>query len=112
MTPSPATTPKQRLREIDCLVHRYVMGREDVYYRPYSTSWDAAGQVIERMRELGWDMSLFLDSRKRIGPWDCRWFNLREDKRAMAHADSAPLAVALAALRALGVPTTDGEVVA
>ena len=76
-------------------------GEEPVQvFKPYSTSIEAAWEVVEKMRELGWLISLdgiavstqetvvkFISKDDRIG-WDCR-------------AKTAPLAICLAALKAV-----------
>lgn len=109
MTEQPETEHDQaRLREIDALVAEHVMGlRRDgdrwtsgkheadlpgfvtqswIALPRYTTSWDAAGQVIEKMRDMGYASEM-----------------IAAITRALADRSLVPLAVSLAALRALGV---------
>lgn len=112
------------LRRVDALVAEKVMGwhvkavckddggkyigllvRERLTHLPWSpcSSWDAAGQVVERMRELGWTMNLDVEAGALRNPYDCRFFHGDGERRAMQIEQSAPLAICLAALKAVGV---------
>jgi len=62
----------------------------------YTTTWEGMGKVVEKMRELGiWHI---------IGPSDYGWDVeiRRHSEWVYASADTAPLAVAIAAGKALG----------
>ncbi len=71
----------------------------------YSTTWAGMGLVVDAMREKGWDLCLqsFHDA-------DDAWAKfgaLNRDGREGSHSDRSPTAVALDALRALGVEVTE-----
>jgi len=133
----PVTTTDANLRRIDALVAEKVMGlqqtngdrwtygkREVDYGEPlgrwitqsfvelphFTTSWDAAGQVVERMREpYGLHATFTLIAGRTLSGIDVdRWTAIFTDcgpdlTIGKAIAVSAPLAIGLAALRALGV---------
>lgn len=108
-------------RELDALVAEHVMGYEcvcsdepvdcPVHYAedldtllPYSTDIAAAWPVVERMRELRWVFSLCTLN---AGDFYCIFkvheFSSRPSAIHDARADTAPHAICLAALRAVGV---------
>lgn len=63
-----------------------------------------AWRVVEYMQELGWVMNLDCASLSKQRPFNARFF--RDDEsglRAMDYAESAPLAICRAALKACGV---------
>lgn len=123
-----------QLREIDARVYEHVFGRERIpgdawhpegYWRihpgdnamsripidfvdvpRYTTSWEAAGQVVERMWSLGYEW-MHLSRQGPKAPWQADFIHRDPGHGALAQADTFPLAVCLAALNALGVP---GEV--
>lgn len=80
-----------------------------------STSISAAWSVVEQMRELGWHIDLDNDGSQKIGAeeswtWNALLWTDRDDYDGdgdgdwpTAHADTAPRAICLAALRAVGV---------
>jgi hypothetical protein len=119
-----------RLRRIDALVAEHVMGwhfdghnwsfpdgewqacecSEPNGPSGFTTSWDAAGQVVERMRERGfnWKIVSGIDFRPLRSVWRVETDNwdigsTPSDRNGGAFADTLPLAVCLAALRACGV---------
>jgi hypothetical protein len=66
---------------------------------PYSTSWEAAGRLVEEMRRRGWSFALGSigpESRYSVGFWQPGL----EERGAVA--DTAPEAIARAALRRWG----------
>jgi len=70
-----------------------------------TTSWSDMGKVIEEMQRQGWDLTL---SSPRVEVDDSEWMALWQHSakpisasRGRARADTAPLAVALAAKEAL-----------
>lgn len=65
-----------------------------------STSIEAAWQVVEKMRGRGWTMTLNQEAEMQFEPWDCRFFG-PNDRRAIAHGNTAPLAICRAALKAM-----------
>lgn len=67
----------------------------------FTTSWNEAGWVVERMIVLDFEPAIYYDRGKLARRWDCRFW--APAKRGIAFADTFPLAVCLAALRALGV---------
>jgi hypothetical protein len=86
--------------------------------RRYSTTWEGMGEVVEAMhRHVHEDGSMYflaLDYRGLSGPgcmprWNAAFWrgteqcSMLDDVSRGVDADTAPLAVALAALRALGV---------
>lgn len=94
------------LRKIDALVTEHVMGfdvdcfvpddepaPDEARFPPYSADITAAWGVVERLR-LGIEPSYM------PGKWYC-WAPGKKTDRAVA--DTAPLAICLAALHALGV---------
>jgi hypothetical protein len=117
---------QQALRRIDALVAEHVMGwisaGDDPFHQwgdkgpmwcemgrswirlpDFTTSWDAAGQVIERMRESGW---FWQGSMNEPSGFYSEFSKLADPKykpASMAIGDTLPLAVSLAALRACGV---------
>ena len=98
-------------RELDALVAEKVMGHEfcPIHHSlfccgrgaNYSTSIADAWLVVEKMREMGAWMSLSVTGGK---TWDVRGI-IDERKptevRFIAHSESAPEAICLAALRAV-----------
>lgn len=70
---------------------------------PYPKSISAAWQVVEKMREQGWDHFSLTWGAK--GKWDAMFMMWHgpEDAIVQEVADTAPLAICLAALRAKGV---------
>jgi hypothetical protein len=71
------------------------------------TSWAAAGQVVERMRERGW---FWQGSMNEPSGFYSEFSKLADPKykpASMAIGDTLPLAVCLAALNAMGVSTND-----
>jgi hypothetical protein len=109
-------------RRIDALVAEHVMGWRLVE-RPFppgwlewndehgqlqhggdlsfTSRWDSAGQVVERMIELGFEPSAYYDMGKLARRWDVRFVG--DSARGLAFSDMFPLAACLAALRACGV---------
>ncbi len=73
----------------------------------YSTTWAGMGLVVDAMRERGWDFCLqsFHDA---DDVW-AKFGALNRDGREGSHSDRSPTAVALDALRALGVEVTDED---
>lgn len=135
------TTTADDLRRMDALVAEKVMGRK-VWYdedahgdlhiwweyfvdesdggvagvqrllAPYTTDWAAAGQVVEKMRADGWNVSIvFKDTFPRLF-WRVDFEKPREMQEGSERVDSAPLAICNAALRALGVAPSTAEGVA
>lgn len=116
-----AVDDQQALRRIDALVAEKVMGwcfdghnwsfpagewqacecSEPNGPPSFTTSWDAAGQVVERMIDAGWEFevtasAMFHEAR----------FTMLEDSKATSYygsGETSPRAVCLAALRACGV---------
>jgi hypothetical protein len=72
---------------------------------PYSTSWEAAGRLVEEMRKRGYRYTLSDDGRN-DGLHEAEFWppaeRVRIDPLGYATAPTAPEAIALAALRALG----------
>jgi hypothetical protein len=78
---------------------REKMAREHGPYPPYSTSWEAAGRLCEVLRGRGWLLALRALPR---GGWRV-WLTLDDGSNYWeTEGPSAPGAIALAALRALG----------
>lgn len=67
----------------------------------YTSTWDAAGQVVERMHELGWEFDVSGSG----DFYEARFTMLEEPKATVYYGsgDTFPLAICLAALAALGV---------
>lgn len=73
-------------------------GREAIYWTPpYSTEISAAWEVVEKFPA----MQLFKYANG-LG-WDCYWHAESGPLNVHAQAETAPLAICLAALKALGV---------
>lgn len=109
-------------RELDALVAEKVMGWTNAHrtrpgaclrgYPPtsatitlvpaYSSEIAAAWAVVERMREQGYAVTVRSASE---GRWVARTWKAPDDPSTdWVREDSAPLAIVLAALRAVGVP--------
>lgn len=78
--------------------HLGIEGDTMRHIQPYSWDISSAWQVIEKMRENGWEVDIDSRANKR---WFCRFMSDGPDRDATA--DAAPEAICLAALRALGV---------
>ena len=70
-----------------------------------TTSWNDAGLIIERMRELGWQIAIFQDNPRYKEGWTVH-FELEDENEdqigwSEAIADTAPLAICLASLKAM-----------
>lgn len=114
-------TAEHDLRRLDALVAEKVMGWSfqtlrtgDYWVRSNgdrtiwaghwapTTSWDHAGQVVERMRELEFGFELHRWNTEGMRhPYEAKFYPDAFGE-FVAEADSAPLAIVLAALRALG----------
>lgn len=70
---------------------------------PYSTSIDAAWRVVEKMAERGWacDIKNYANNPEMEGRYGCYFYT--DSARFYTSAETAPLAICLAALRAVGV---------
>lgn len=69
----------------------------------YSRDISAAWQVVEKMRET-WNFKLSaLPSRAKRGAWTCSFLRPGDYPKTNASANTAPLAICIAALRATGV---------
>jgi hypothetical protein len=71
----------------------------------FAGTWEGAGMVVERMRELGYDFSLMLVRHDNVEKWSAVFEQARYDKpRVVGEAleTGAPEAICLAALAALG----------
>jgi len=66
-----------------------------------STDIAAAWEVVEKLRVLGFNVSVSCAHGMRT--WDVRGWKADNTGRFIAHAETAPLAICLAALDALGV---------
>lgn len=102
------TTTERDLRALDRLVAEHVFGWTDCDW-PFDTrfteSWEAAGQVVERMRELEFGFQLHRWNTEGMRhPYEAEFYS-DAFTEFVAEADTAPLAVCLAALKALGVST-------
>jgi hypothetical protein len=98
--------------ELDDLVAEKVMGRPPQEYAdargrpgwvpPFSTSIAAAWEVVEKVQQLGWMLNgvRCLD-RLEHGDWVCI-FERRGQPDAYKHSPTAPHAICLAALKAVG----------
>ena len=71
----------------------------------FSTSWEGVGLVIERMRELGWVLTLqeWLEPEDDVLPWVAEFHLIARDGESAADAPTAPEAVCRAALAALAM---------
>ncbi len=98
-------------RQIDALLHKHLFGLPEYLdgwhpWEPehYSTTWEGMGLVVEAMREKGfryWGTDWIERPPDAIF---CRYSSVDLDGgERFSHADTLPMAVALAALRALGV---------
>jgi hypothetical protein len=65
--------------------------------RPYSTDPAAAWAVVEEMHRRGLEPGIS----SWPPPWECAWKDRRSGSRIWLYADTAPLAICRAALRAL-----------
>jgi len=96
------TTKLQAGREIDALVDTHVMGASGKGAPDYSTSIQAAWAVIEALEKR----DIWVDTVGRMfnerNEWECE-FLYGDGQRASAVADTAPLAIVLAALAACEV---------
>lgn len=124
----------QASRELDALVAEKVMGwtprgphpifasrvfatgHSDTFAPYFSSDVLAAWQVVQKMRELGWWMRLQSPFESDDSTWNagftahsCTGWNGRPDHSGQG--DTAPLAICLASLKALGVelPANEGE---
>ncbi|MBA2702707.1 MAG: hypothetical protein H0U60_02530 [Blastocatellia bacterium] len=77
-----------------------------------STNIAAAWQVVSKMKETQPFFSLYYDDRSEIDPayWFCDW-STEYRSGIGAKAESAPLAICLAALKTVGVNIENGEIV-
>lgn len=80
--------------------YRGVAKDEDMLPWSPSQSWDAAGQVVERMRSLGWGIIVGSHETTEFVWWITF---VKDGVEHEGQADTFPLAVCLAALSALGV---------
>lgn len=125
-----ANEPLKPSRELDALVAEKVMGlarietlnSDGTWNAPlwalptggvmrelprYSTDIAAAWEVVNRVRNtVGWNFAVIEDSAYEIGWWVAGWFDFREgpyEHEKSARGESAPHAICLAALKAVGV---------
>jgi hypothetical protein len=107
-------------RELDALVAEKVMGwmrQHDIWYGPklkmaqafdrppnYSTDIAAAWEIVEKFSKLGWDVTVFSGGEMRDGDEIYAEFDPRycDGKFALKSAYTAPHAICLAALNAVG----------
>lgn len=78
----------------------------------YSTTWEGMRLVVEKMRERGFVVDITVDcfaGGRPAGVDVCMWDDYRTPQadRPQAHADTAPHAVALAALHAASPPDSE-----
>lgn len=118
----PDMSPKAS-RELDALIAEKVMGlvvrhpygRFDPWFEttkavsglspvpPYSTSIADAWLVVEKLVELATDVSISRYEDAVGFRWHCSYGYSAPDKGSIVGADTASLAICLAALRAMGV---------
>ena len=97
-------------RDLDAAIAERLFGWKYIDGIPaYSTTWDGAGLVVEAMRERGWWVTIRHCGN---GPGKFGWFvdfthepTQYRGRRTDAVADTAPLAIARAALAALDADT-------
>ena len=108
--------------EIDRLLLKHVFG-EDIdkppkwYYENFwlqtllCNSWPGLGLLVEKMRKKGWTLTLQESDGAYESEFESleRWSNFK-DYSAVGRHTEAPMAVALAALRAVGVEIPEEEV--
>ena len=100
-------------RKVDAIVaeHLFDIGITDPQYMAesmwYASTWEGMRLVVEKMRENGFGFGI--DNLQDDGTWEASVYTMDRFMVgvAEARADTAPLAVALAALKAKGV-VTDG----
>lgn len=107
-------------RELDALVAEKVMGESSGYTHSrdndfvvtcsrYSTDISAAWLVVEKLRDIGWSVAVCGDN-----GWGCTFYKVHtngseyiwatwKESHGPINADTAPLAICLAALEAVGV---------
>lgn len=74
---------------------------EQLTLPPWSTNNAASWLVVEKMREQGWDITISWD--RRFGAWIVQpWMAPDGDEELGANGDTAPHAICLAALQAMG----------
>lgn len=95
-------------RDLDALIATKVMGlpvwrdEYETIYPPYSVDIAAAFEVVEKLRAQGLTVTISTPLPD-CKSWDVRgWNSQTNDNRFIAHADTAPLAICLAALKAVG----------
>lgn len=76
-----------------------------LYIPDWSEDIDAAWELVERLREGGWEMNLSVNSQT-FEPWDCRLFVMdarmgAPKHRVIAHGATGAESIARAALKAL-----------
>ena len=69
----------------------------------YSTNMTAAWEVVDRMRADAWFVDLEDSSSLTYGPWWCQFARSRYTAKGESTGQTAPHAICLAALKALGV---------
>lgn len=73
----------------------------------YSTDIKAAFDLIEHLRGQGWTLSISANDYI-TEPWDVRLFH-GDDRRAIAHGATLPVAICRAALAAFPAPPQDSQ---
>lgn len=68
----------------------------------YSTTWEGMGRVVERMRELGWYVGISTWPLEGAEPCRAAFYRAAGEAVGAAEGDTAPHAVCLAALKAVG----------
>lgn len=93
-------------REIDKLIHTKIMNLNGIASR-YTEDIEKAWQVVEKLKEL-WEDEFYLEYDH--GEWTCSDISgymrgeFSKDENAIeVKVDNAPLAICLAALKAIGV---------
>jgi hypothetical protein len=95
------------LRELDAWLAEHVMGVDRSWCHPqeshehsvsrYSSDWAAAGELVEKMQAHGW--AFVLDNMKGVlGNWEATF---EKSSGYAAESDTAPMAICLAAKKAL-----------
>ena len=104
-------------RRIDALLHEHLFRLpagigDGMPWHPerYSTTWDGLGDVVAAMGGRGYQPTIARcsDHGRHPGMWWSIWHECPGTRTWDSYADTAPMAVALAALKALGVKV-DGD---
>ena len=107
-------------RELDALVAEKVMGQGFIFYNnfqekngnksplpdnvaPYSTSIAAVWEVVEQLRTKGFWFLIEQERPDINSEWVAAFTNFEANADGSERADTAPLAICLAALKAVGV---------